>query len=101
MLDPYQVYKGPSCPEIPEILSYILNLSWNIIFSWNVDYVLNFGCSELLLSFNHNQIMSPKTYEEVTKTDNVCDEVNAECMVYMSDSSSLNFDTPGDICACW
>jgi hypothetical protein len=42
---------------------------------------------------------------KVTKTDDVCDRVNAEWMVYMSDSSvdalQLTFDTSCDICAYW
>jgi hypothetical protein len=43
--------------------------------------------------------------KKVTKTDDVCDRVNAEWMIYMSDDSvhelQKNFDTSGDICAYW
>lgn len=43
--------------------------------------------------------------KKVTKTDEFCDRVNAEWMVYMSDSSvdtlQEDFDTTGDICAYW
>ena len=43
--------------------------------------------------------------KKVTKTDEFCDRVNAEWMVYMSDNSvdtlDEDFDTSGDICAYW